>query len=141
MAYGYQFANNLLESVKQVCISKKNFEWKILFVWGLVILHSTRNFLKETIFFSVNRIFGGGGGSDAYWERCQTSKMERVAKTVSNFLILQNASCYRFYRVLNTSLGWRKAFWNLFEWSHWLGICRSKGYHYFQINQYFKYLS
>ena len=103
-------------------------------------LQSTTSFLKYFLFFSVTLTFGGG--VESYLEPCQTSKMERVAKIVSGFLFLQSASPYIFDRVLNTPLGWRKAFWKLLEWPHWLGIFSSKESHKsFQIHQYLKHQS
>ena len=121
----------------------KTFLWKFLLIWGRVLLQATRGFLKETIFFSVDLIFGGC--AEAYSEPYQISKMECVEKTVNSFLYLQRGSSYIIYRALNTVLRQRTAFWNLLEWSHWfVEFVRAKhfiNHKYFQINQYFKYLS
>ena len=59
--------------------------YEILIVLDGFLHQSRRSSLRETIFLSLNVIFGGG--TEVYSKPCQTSKMKGVAKTQKAFIL------------------------------------------------------
>ena len=132
----YQPANSLIESREQVCICTSRLA-KQLFMKTLNSLRSSppseyKKLSKKTVFISVNLLIFGGGTSEAYSERCQKYKMEKI---VSTFLFLQNASSSYIWEGFEYTSEVTESFLKYVRVISLTWICKSKKYKSIQVYQ------